>query len=141
MAAKDDQIRDSFLIMSLRFGVKDPSEVVWQRFASWCATEGLPNSAIDRALLWATAKSRVSAWMASAYAGRFCRYSALRRREVALLAFLECEPVASLTIDTSSEPGPWFAWLKFLWWGTGEALGVLLGLPIFAPIHVLGGKA
>ncbi|MFT7617340.1 MAG: hypothetical protein ACI97A_000976 [Planctomycetota bacterium] len=140
MVAHDAQVRAGFLVMSHRYGVHHPSDVVWQRYQSWCTAEATPRSLIDRALVWSTSLGRFSAWLASSYAGRFHRQSALRRQEVALLAFLECDREAAAVVDTSRAGGAISAWLRFLWWGTSEALGLLLGLPFFAVLHLAGGK-
>ncbi len=130
-----------FLLLAARYGVLRPSEAVWERYAPWRAKQPSPQGRLDRALLFFATGSRFGAWIASAYAGRFFRTSVLRRREVALLAFLEADSQAFTLVDESRDFGPLRAWLCFFGWGIQEALAVGLGLFIFGPIHLMGARS
>ena len=127
--------------MAARFGVDRLSDSVRQRFISWCVADSQDTGALDRSLLAAYKRGRFFAWLASAYAGRFSRKALIRKREVALLAFLECEGDASRRIDESCQPGFVVAWVLFVAWGAQEALAVLLSIPFFLPIQLFGDRS
>ena len=131
-----------FLILAARCGIKRPGEALWKRYSAWVKGRSPHTSSVlDRALLAVALRGRAGAWIASCYAGRLGRRSHLRRREVALLAVLECDAAAARILDTSSGRGPLAAWSCFLFWGAVEALGFLLSLVIFCPVHICGGRS
>ena len=131
-----------FVVMCGRCGASPPGEALWQRYRSWLLNRrGGIFTTLDRALLAVARQGRAGAWLASAYSGRFARRSALRRREVALLAVLECHIDTVRILDTSTGRGPGGAWMSFIGWGAVEALGVVLSLPFFGPIHLCGGNS
>lgn len=93
-------------------------------------------SGIDRALIRVATVHPWLARIADAYASMFVRKGLFRTKLVALLAILESGAPHHwrFEIDTTSRLG---AWARLVSWGVAAVLGLLAGVLMFGPIHLL----
>ena len=121
-------------------GHRELTERVRERYRIFRDSEPGPESG-DRGLQLAwLRRGGFAARLASVWAGRFDRHGPLRRREVAMLAFLECEPAAVASVDRCSDGGPIAAWPRLCLWGALEVFLLLLALPVFGTARLVGGR-
>ena len=136
----DNIVAREALALARSYGVDELGSEQQARYQDWRCAEEKPNSSIDRVLLAAAAKGGFRLRLASVYAGRFRRLSALRRCEVTMLAILECHAESAIKIDSSADVGPLGAWWRYLFWGAGETLLLMIAVLRYTPTHLLGSR-
>jgi hypothetical protein len=95
---------------------------------------------VDRALLAVASVGGVATAVADAYAGRFRRRSALRRKLIALLALLESSSPAFERIDAPYRGGALRVYAKLVARALGEVAALAVGLLLFGPLQLLARR-
>ncbi len=111
-------------------------ERVRAAYARFLAHDDAPVTRADRLLLAAARVHPLCARATDAYAARFRKGGALRRRMVLLLALLECAPETYAAVDAPRRGGAALGLARLVWEGTAEALLAVAATLVLGPLHV-----
>ncbi|MCB9832920.1 MAG: hypothetical protein H6807_10620 [Planctomycetes bacterium] len=141
MSAAGDPVAREARVLARVLGHDGPIDFLLERYRRLDAREGRPRRRDRRLQLAFLRAGSLGARIASAWAARWDRHGPLRRREVIMLALLECRPETMARVERCADGGPLAAWPRLVLWGCAEVVCLLLALPFFAPARFFGGRS
>lgn len=93
--------------------------------------------AFDRVLIAASVRNPFLARAADAYASRFRKYGALRKKLVLTLALLECSRASFESLDEAGPGGVTVAVARMAWRAAVFAGALAIGMVLFTPARLL----
>lgn len=108
-----------------------PDPAVVERYAAWHATPAGRGTDVEDALVRAARRGGFSLRMADAFASRFRRAGALRRKLVLMLALAECSPRNAARLDRAGGRSVPVTLLVMAWVGFTEVIVLLAAIVRF----------
>src|SRR5690242_7433738 len=117
----------------------EPDPYVVRKYLDYHRLHGArvaPAGSFDRFLTDLSARHPAWTRLADAYASRFQKQAALRKKLVLTLALLECAPGAFEVLDAVDRGGVTAGVIRLCWRALMYMGTLLLALPLFVPVHV-----